>query len=128
MAPLAALVAASTLVFALAVPPSGPILAFIEAQAAATRAHSTGYAAYPANGKPGSPEWDTSSATGWTAGFFPQTLLELWRTTGAATYFDEANAYLVGLAANQRNTGTHDVGARRQHDGAARDSEDGGFD
>lgn len=112
MAPLAGLtVAAAALSLAAAVPPSS-ILAFIESQAAATRVHSPGYTAYPANGKPGSPDWVTSTYDGWTSGFFPQTLLELWYATGAATYLDEANAYLVGLAANQRNTGTHDVGAR----------------
>ena len=72
--------------------------------------HSAGFDQYPATGVVGSPAWATSNAGGWTASFFPSTLLQLWHLTGNASLYAAANEYNKGLAANAHNTGTHDVG------------------
>jgi unsaturated chondroitin disaccharide hydrolase len=94
-------------------------LDFIQAQANATLrqiASVKGANVYPSNGQPGVYGWGLSSASSWTAGFFPATLFKLSNLTSAtdaglsAFYYASAANLTAGLAANQFNTGTHDVG------------------
>jgi hypothetical protein len=72
-----------------------------------------GLYAYPTNGKaPGAFGWATSNSGGWTSGFFPSIFFKLWERSGLtnAQYFEQANARAAGLASQQFNKGTHDVG------------------
>lgn len=98
---------------------SSPTLDFIQAQANATLrqiASVKGANVYPSNGQPGVYGWGLSSASSWTAGFFPATLFKLANLTSAtdprlsAFYYASAANLTAGLASNQFNTGTHDVG------------------
>ena len=92
---------------------------FIQAQANATLRQISGASGsnvYPSNGQPGVYGWGLSSATSWTSGFFPATLFKLANLTYAsnaalsAYWYGEAATLTAGLASNQYNTGTHDVG------------------
>ena len=55
-------------------------------------------------------EWEWTTSSGWTSGFFPGTLWLLANRTGDAELFAAAKAYTAGRAVEANNTGTHDVG------------------
>merc|ERR1711907_438271 len=55
-------------------------------------------------------QWDTTNPSGWTAGFFPGLLWELYGATGNGTFKEQAARGTAPLAVNRNNTRTHDVG------------------
>jgi len=54
--------------------------------------------------------WSTSSAGGWTSGFFPGELWALYNHTKDQKVLSLAKAWTEGIRSQQFNTGTHDVG------------------
>ena len=89
-------------------------------QANATLAMSTGFDKYPSNGACQScTNWSYSNYDGWTAGFWPGILFQLYNYSAThpdpavatpAWWYSAANLFSAALAKNQGNTGTHDVG------------------
>jgi hypothetical protein len=68
---------------------------------------------YPTQGTaPGAYGWATASSGSWVSGFFPSILFKLFERSGLADAysFAQANARSAGIAAQQFNRGTHDVG------------------
>ena len=54
--------------------------------------------------------WNTSTAAGWTSGFYPGALWLTATATGDANAIAAARAWTAGLASRQYVTDTHDVG------------------
>jgi unsaturated chondroitin disaccharide hydrolase len=71
---------------------------------------------YPTNGISGRYGWQTSSSNGWTSGFFPGLLLQLYNRSSALGrpdapwWLSNGVARASGLASEQYDTSTHDVG------------------
>mmetsp|Transcript_6057 Transcript_6057/g.15450 ORF Transcript_6057/g.15450 Transcript_6057/m.15450 type:complete len:422 (-) Transcript_6057:141-1406(-) len=55
-------------------------------------------------------QWQLSKADSWVAGFWPAINWDLGWLTGNATWANVAREYTAGLAVNQHNNRTHDVG------------------
>ncbi len=64
---------------------------------------------YPRDSKPDGTLGETGPAD-WTSGFFPGCLWYLYRFTRDRQWANAANRWTRGLAAQQYNTGTHDLG------------------
>lgn len=54
--------------------------------------------------------WNTSSASGWTSGFFPGSLWSMYQSTSDPVWLTRAQSWQAGLEGQKTNTGTHDVG------------------
>jgi len=54
--------------------------------------------------------WNLNAAGGWTCGFFPGQLWYLYNITKDTNWRTLAQSYTAGIASQQYNTGTHDVG------------------
>lgn len=54
--------------------------------------------------------WETSSASGWTSGFFPGALWLIYQATGDSTWLTKAQSWQAGLEGQKTSTDTHDVG------------------
>ncbi len=54
--------------------------------------------------------WSTSSASGWTSGFFPGGLWLMYELTDDPNYRTDAQTWTAGLESQKNNTGSHDVG------------------
>ena len=111
----AATVAAAAASFAAPFPPSlyATIYGAVNATIAQLGPGPSGLYAYPTNGvAPGAYGWQTGSAGGWTSGFFPGMLYKLYDRSGLtdAFAFAQANERSAGIASQQFNRGTHDVG------------------
>lgn len=82
-----------------------------EQMANQTIAQLTSSTQYPSNGNPGGKYgWLTSSYSGWTSGFFPGLLWQLYNITSNPYYLNQAYTFTNGLAPEQFDTSTHDVG------------------
>ena len=91
--------------------PSPSLYDFFASQARATLQQLGGNAnAYPTSGVAGRYGWLTSNASGWTAGYFPGTLLQLYNLTGAADLLAVGRALTYGLAAERFDAGTDNAG------------------
>jgi unsaturated chondroitin disaccharide hydrolase len=55
-------------------------------------------------------EWESSSTSWWTSGFFPGTLFYLYELTGNRELWDISTAKLTILEKEKLNKGTHDLG------------------
>jgi unsaturated chondroitin disaccharide hydrolase len=55
-------------------------------------------------------DWNTTSASGWTSGFYPGELWQMYRYTGDTSYSTAGAARTAGLESQKYNSGTHDVG------------------
>lgn len=64
---------------------------------------------YPELTKPDG-SWDTSSASGWTSGFFPGALWSMYQASGNAAWQTKAQSWQAGLEGQKTRTDTHDVG------------------
>ena len=102
---------------ALSAPFPESLYASIAAAANATIAQlgpgPAGLYSYPTNGKaPGAYGWATSTAGGWTSGFLPGLLFKQANRSGLTDVysFTQAVERSAGLASQQFNAGTHDVG------------------
>ena len=88
-----------------------PIYDFFASQARATLLQLGGVTnAYPSNGQPGKYGWLTSTSKGWTSGFFPGHLLQLYNLTGDEAFLTAGRTLTYGLAEERFDTSTHDVG------------------
>lgn len=69
---------------------------------------------YPSQTSPGQTntlnKWKTSQASGWTSGFFPGFLWQLYNITGKAEWATLALKWTEGLRAQQTNNRSHDIG------------------
>jgi unsaturated chondroitin disaccharide hydrolase len=54
--------------------------------------------------------WNTTSASGWTSGFFSGALWLMYQRTGDATWRSRAQTWTSGLESQKNDTSTHDVG------------------
>jgi unsaturated chondroitin disaccharide hydrolase len=54
--------------------------------------------------------WNTTSASGWTSGFFPGALWLMYQRTGDATWRSRAQTWISGLESQKNDTSTHDIG------------------
>ena len=70
----------------------------------------TPVARYPYKTPSPSGAWQTSDAAWWTSGFFPGSLWLMYQATGDAVWRTEAAARQAGIASQQNNTSTHDLG------------------
>lgn len=71
----------------------------------------TGRGRYPHTAQPDSSVWDdTTDFGGWTAGFYPGVLWELYRSSRDETWSNAAQSAQEGLRRRENDTGTHDVG------------------
>jgi hypothetical protein len=95
---------------AIACAAADPVYDFIASQANATLAQLNGALAYPTNGQAGRYGWTTGKPSGWTSGFFPGTLLNLYNKTGDSFWLDQGRRLTYGLASERFDTSTHDVG------------------
>eukprot|EP01062_Namystynia_karyoxenos_P009394 TRINITY_DN13338_c0_g1_i1.p2 TRINITY_DN13338_c0_g1~~TRINITY_DN13338_c0_g1_i1.p2 ORF type:complete len:431 (+),score=129.52 TRINITY_DN13338_c0_g1_i1:68-1294(+) len=91
------------------------LLRAIEASAARTLANHPG--AYPAHthenwdSHKGLNQWEVDTLTGgWTVGFFPHMLWQLYNITGDPSWQGAARNLTAGIAPEQYNTMTHDIG------------------
>ena len=108
----------NTAIHAASLRDTATIFDFFASQANATIKASKAYDQYPSNGACQSCYgWDYSDFGGWTAGFWPGILFQLFKystdhndTIAAAWWYTNANLFSAALAKNQGNTGTHDVG------------------
>ena len=70
---------------------------------------SLGSTAYPSttdmNGT-----WGTTGASGWTSGFYPGELWQMYRYSGDTAYSASAATRTAGLEGQKYNNGTHDIG------------------
>jgi hypothetical protein len=66
--------------------------------------------AYPARTNPSTRRWNTVPASDWTSGFWPGCLWLMYDFTGKPEWRQLAEEWMVGLASQQYNTTTHDVG------------------
>jgi unsaturated chondroitin disaccharide hydrolase len=94
------------------------VIAAAQSMANATIASTKSTTAYPTNGDPKSGAgWVTSGYSGWTSGFWPGLLWKLFNyttvvspDTSSTWWGDNAAAWTSGIAPEQFDTGTHDVG------------------
>jgi unsaturated chondroitin disaccharide hydrolase len=80
------------------------------AQQLQAAASATPVARYPYKTPSPSGAWQTSDAAWWTSGFFPGSLWLMYQATGDPAWRTEAAARQAGIASQQNNTSTHDLG------------------
>ena len=54
--------------------------------------------------------WNTTSASGWTSGFFPGALWLMFERSGVESWKNAAQAWQAGIESQKDNTSTHDLG------------------
>jgi autotransporter-associated beta strand protein len=54
--------------------------------------------------------WSTTGASGWTSGFYPGELWQMYRNTGDSAYSAAASNRTAGIEGQMNNNGTHDIG------------------
>jgi autotransporter-associated beta strand protein len=54
--------------------------------------------------------WNTTGASGWTSGFYPGELWQMYRYTSDTLYSTAGSTRTAGLESQEYNNGTHDIG------------------
>jgi autotransporter-associated beta strand protein len=65
---------------------------------------------YPSTTKTTDNTWNTTDQWGWTSGFYPGDLWQMYRFTGDTSYSTAAANRTAGLEGQKNNNGTHDIG------------------
>lgn len=84
------------------------LFAFAATQLTATtqKVSATGYP----NSTNSAGDWNTSSASSWTSGFFPGALWLMYEKTQAAVWKTNAEKWTAGIESQKNDTSTHDLG------------------